>query len=312
MGLFKDINTLPEFNNPVITIGTFDGVHLGHRLILSQLKEEAVRTGGESVVITFDPHPRHFLPSHSRIDLLSTPEEKYRIIFESGVDHIVTVPFDSKFAAQTATEYIREFLVKKFRPRLIIIGYDHRFGLNREGDYHLLEKEGANLGFEVKEIPVHVIQQVAISSTRIRESLKEGNIDQANQFLGYEYKLSGVVIEGNKIGRSIGFPTANMDIHPEKLIPANGVYAVRFTIQQAEGKGMMNIGYRPTVRGNKRTVEAHLLDFNKDIYGELLEVALVKRLRDEIKFNGLEELKMQLLKDREQALEVLSGPASIS
>ena len=307
MSLYKDIKNLPVFKHPVITIGTFDGVHLGHKIVLKQLIEEARKTGGEAIVITFDPHPRHILPSTSEVNLLTTPTEKYAMLEKCGVDHIVAVAFDKGFASQSAETYIKEFLVKNFNPRTIITGYDHRFGNNREGDYHLLEKEGAKLGFAVREIPCHVVEEITISSTRIREALKGGNIKLANHLLGYDYRLEGLVIEGKKLGRQIGFATANIILDKEKLIPANGVYAVRVGLEGKLFNGMMNIGNRPTVGGTTRNIEVHIIDFQENIYGRKLQVALVDKLREEIKFNSIEELRLQLIADREKTMFVLKG-----
>jgi len=314
--------SLPEFNKAVVTIGTFDGVHLGHKQIIAQLKEEAVRIGGETVIITFHPHPRKIISSvPGEIKLLNTLNEKIQLLEAAGIDHLVVVPFDHVFANQTAEQYVQDFLHRYFKPHTVIIGYDHRFGKGREGDYHLMEDYGRSLGFEVKEIPEQLLNEVGISSTRIRHALVDNDIEKANQFLGYPYFFDGVVIEGNKLGRTLGYPTANLHIaSEEKLVPGNGVYAVSVVSRQSSVvngssinhdlvtpsfKGMMNIGVRPTVDGKKRVIEVNIFDFDKDIYGQILQVRMHHYLRGEIKFNGLAELTNQLAKDKLDAIAVL-------
>ncbi len=308
MNVYKNTDGLPAFKNAVITIGTFDGVHLGHMQIIKQLKEEAAKVGGTPVLITFYPHPKQVVASLKKpIFILNSPDEKYELLHRAGIDNIVVVPFNTDFANQPALSYISDFLVAKFHPHTVIIGYDHRFGKNREGDYKLLEEQADKFGYMVKEIPERILQDVTISSTRIREALLAGEIDTANEFLGYHYFFSGKVIEGNKLGRTIGYPTANLHIDDEeKLIPGNGVYAVNVEIENIPGmfRGMMNIGVRPTVDGTKRVIEVNIFDFDKEIYGSKVKVYLKKRLRGEIKFNGLEELKNQLAKDKEQAVSL--------
>lgn len=305
MQVHRDIGHLPSFKKAVITIGTFDGVHAGHQQILAQLKQEASAIDGETVIITFHPHPRQVV-SHgaNAVQLLTTLEEKIALLEAEGIDHLVVTPFNEAFAGQSAEAYVHDFLVAKFHPHTVIIGYDHKFGKNRLGDYHLLEKKGEELGFAVKEIPEHVLNEVIISSTRIREALLQNDIETANKFLGHPYSFDGLVIEGNKLGRTIGYPTANLQIGEGKLVPGNGVYAVEAILTDEPAtrlKGMMNIGVRPTVDGTKRTVEVNLFDFDKDIYGKTLRVFLKKYLRGEQKFNGLEDLKAQLAEDKKNA-----------
>lgn len=308
MNVYKNTDHLPAFKNAVVTIGTFDGVHLGHRQIIEQLKEEAERVNGTPVLITFYPHPKQVVASQKKpIFILNSPEEKYALLHEAGINNIVVVDFNEFFANQTAKEYISDFLVQKFHPHTIIIGYDHRFGKNREGDYKLLELEATKFDFKVKEIPEHILQDVTISSTRIREALLTGDIETANNFLGYRYFFTGTVVEGNKLGRTIGYPTANLKIEvTEKLIPENAVYAVDVKIEGVDGsfKGMMNIGVRPTVDGTNRMIEVNIFNFDGDIYGRKLTVYLKRKLRQEIKFNGLEELKSQLAKDKSAAMQL--------
>ena len=311
MNVHTNIDQLPVFKNAVITIGTFDGVHQGHKQIISQLVKEAHAINGTSVVITFDPHPKKIVgDTLNPVSLLNSPAEKYELLQKAGIGHIVVVPFTKEFAEQPAQSYIRDFLVAKFRPHTIIIGYDHRFGKDRAGDYHLLEAEALRFGYIVKEIPEHVLQDVTISSTRIRKALVSGDIDTANKFLGYEYFFSGIVTEGNKLGRTIGYPTANLSLtDTNKLIPANGVYAVKVWVDGFSETfgGMMNIGTRPTVDGSKLVIEVNIFDFDEMIYGKKVTVMLLKKLREEVKFSGLEALKEQLGKDREDALRILEG-----
>lgn len=302
--------SLPEFRNAVITIGTFDGVHKGHQQILSQLKEEAAKIGGETVIVTFHPHPRKIVSSvPGDVKLLNTPTEKKLLLENAGIDHLVVVPFDHHFANQSAEEYIVDFLYKYFNPHTIIIGYDHRFGKGRTGDYHLLEKYGQELGFAVKEIPEQLLHEIAVSSTRIRKAIIENDITTANAALGYPYFFEGLVVEGNQLGRTIGYPTANLHIgSEEKLIPGNGVYAVKVEITCKMDKiygGMMNIGLRPTVDGKKRVIEVNIFDFNDNIYGEQLRIHVLQQLRNEIKFDGLEALKAQLGRDKADAAALL-------
>ena len=314
---------LPGFKKAVVTIGTFDGVHVGHRQIIAQLKEEAVRIGGETVIITFHPHPRKIVSfPGANVKLLTTLDEKIELLEAAGIDHLVVVAFDNVFASQTAEQYIQDFLYHYFKPHTVIIGYDHRFGKGREGDYHLMEQYGQLLGFEVREIPEEILHEVVISSTKIRHALMENNMATANEFLGYPYFFEGTVTEGNKLGRTLGYPTANLHINnEEKLIPGNGVYAVRVVMRElADLKnsithdpltrqtlpGMMNIGIRPTIEGKKRVIEVNIFDFDEDIYGQILQVHIYYYLRGEIKFNGLEELKQQLAKDKLSAIELLA------
>ena len=311
MQVHIDINAIPSFKNAVITIGSFDGVHLGHQKIIGQLKKEAVAVKGEAIVITFDPHPRSVIHAHD-IHILNTLDEKIELLERAGIDHVVVISFTEAFAQQTAVEYIENFLVKIFNPHTIVIGYDHKFGKNRSGNYVLLESLCLKYNFRVKEIPRQILQEISISSTSIREALMNHNINKANTLLGYNYFFEGKVVEGNKKGRMIGFPTANLLIeNKEKLIPADGVYAVKASIDNGQLimdnlKGMMNIGMRPTVNGTQRTIEVHLFDFNERIYGKHLRVYVHQYLRSEQKFNGLEMLKEQLFADKTKALIVLN------
>ncbi|MEI2750291.1 MAG: bifunctional riboflavin kinase/FAD synthetase [Ferruginibacter sp.] len=311
MNVYKDITKLPAFKNAVITIGTFDGVHQGHLQIIKQLVEEARKVEGTPVVITFYPHPKQVVETGRKpIFILNTLEEKTRLLAQAGIEHLVVVPFSQEFAEQPAADYVKNFLVNNFHPHTIIIGYDHRFGRNREGDYHLLEALADELQYQVKEIPEHVLRDITISSTRIREALLEGNVQKANEFLGYRYFFTGLVTEGNKLGRTIGYPTANLQIQDDqKLVAGNGVYAVQVVVENMAGVfgGMMNIGTRPTVDGTKRAIEVNIFAFDEMIYNRLVTVTMLARLRDEVKFNGLDALKAQLAKDKLDTMKVLDA-----
>ena len=314
MQVHKNLDQLPEFRNAVVTIGTFDGVHMGHRLIIAQLLEEARRIGGESVIITFHPHPRKVVGNQqSEIRLLNTLAEKIQLLEKLGINHLVVVPFTEEFGNQHAIDYVEKFLVARFHPAVIIIGYDHHFGKNREGNYQLLEALRDRFSYQLVEIPERVLHDITVSSTRVRTALFNSDVETANEFLGYDYFFEGTVVMGNRLGRTLGFPTANLRIDDsEKLIPGNGVYAVRaFLPQHPDAKwllGMMNIGVRPTVDGTRQTVEVNLFDFDEEIYGQTLRVEVVRHLRGEKKFDGLESLKQQLARDRENALQVLQFP----
>ena len=303
MRVYTDIHSLPSFTKAVITTGSFDGVHLGHIQIISQLIDEAYQIGGTPVLITFYPHPKQIVQIKDKpLFVLNTPEEKYELLQKMGIENIVVVPFDKTFSELSAKNYIEDFLVKKFNPSLIVVGYDHRFGNNREGNFELLESEGLLNNFQVKEIPEHILKDITISSTKIRTALLSGDIDTAASYLGYQYFFSGVVVKGNQLGRTIGYPTANLKIlNEQKLIPANGVYAVDVNIKDKSYRGMMNIGIKPTVGGQTRTIEVNIFNFDEDIYGEEIKITLRKFIRSEIKFDGLELLKFQLKQDKEQA-----------
>lgn len=305
MKVYHSTEQMPAFRKAVVTIGTFDGVHIGHQQILSQLKQEAARIQGETVIITFHPHPRKVVAAgQTPVFLINTIEEKIELLEKNGIDNLVIVPFTEDFARQTPEEYCEHFLIEKFHPHTVIIGYDHRFGQARKGDYKLLELYSEKLGFELKEIPAHVINESTVSSTRIREAILNGDIELAKSLLGYDFFFEGKVVEGNKLGRTLGYPTANLQVGiEEKLVPGNGVYAVTVALPDGTQKnGMMNIGVRPTVDGKKRMIEVNIFDFDKDIYGTTLRVYVKKYLRGEQKFDGLDALKQQLTIDKEQSL----------
>ena len=315
MQIHHNTDQLPAFRKAVVTIGTFDGVHTGHARILRQLREEAARIDGETVIITFFPHPRKVVKNGEDVRLINTLEEKIQLLSWQKIDHLVIVPFTEAFSQQSAEEYIEAFLLAKFNPHTVIIGYDHRFGNGRSGDYHLLERYSATAGFLLQEIPVQLLREASVSSTRIREAILNSDIDAANELLGYPFFFSGTVVKGNQLGRTLGYPTANLEIdNPDKLTPANGVYAVEAQLLPTAGifngprlKGMMGIGIRPTINGTHRTIEINLFDFNEDIYGRELRVFVVKYLRPELKFNGLEELKAALAQDKLDSLAALQA-----
>lgn len=306
MKVYHSTEQMPVFRNAVVTIGTFDGVHIGHQQILTQLKQEAARIHGETVIVTFHPHPRKVVAAgQTPVFLINSIEEKIELLEKNGIDNLVIVPFTEAFSQQSPEEYIEYFLIEKFHPHTVIIGYDHRFGKGRKGDYKLLEEYSARLGFDLKEIPAHVIDNSTVSSTRIREAILGGDIEQARSLLGYDFFFEGKVVEGNKLGRTLGYPTANLQVAmEEKLVPGNGVYAVTVALPSGEVKhGMMNIGVRPTVDGTKRMIEVNIFDFNEDIYGSIIRVYVKKYLRGEQKFNGLDALKQQLAIDKENSLQ---------
>ncbi|HEY4108562.1 bifunctional riboflavin kinase/FAD synthetase [Puia sp.] len=316
MVIYRHLDQLPLFQRSVITIGTFDGLHSGHVRILRQLREEAARIGGETVIITFFPHPRKVVRGGTEeVRLINTLEEKIQLLSWQQIDHLVIVPFTEAFSRMTAEEYILNFLLARFHPHTVIIGYDHRFGQGRKGDYHLLEQFSATEGFVLQEIPVHLLDEVSVSSTRIREAIRRADIDTANQLLGYPFFFSGIVVKGNQLGRTLGYPTANLDPgNDEKLIPADGVYAVEAELLPSDAplfggkkmQGMMGIGIRPTINGRDRTIEVNLFDFDEDIYGRELRVFVKKFLRPELRFNGLEELKAALAQDKLDTLAALN------
>ena len=312
MNIHFQLEQLPLFINPVLTIGAFDGVHSGHLSIFDELKQVAEHIQGETVVITFHPHPRRILNNADAPALLTSLSERIERFEHLGIHHLVVVPFDPTFAEMSATDYINKFLIDLFHPKVIIIGNDHRFGKDRSGDLSMLKDFGISHDFTVKEIPEKLLNESRVSSTNIRHALLSGDIKLANQLLTYNYQLIGTVVVGDRLGRTLGFPTANLSmLDSDKLIPASGVYAVHVLLQKGgqkrEYKGMMNIGYRPTVNGKERRIEVHIFKFDEDIYNEILVVSLVAHTRKELKFAGLEALKTQLHKDKEEITFLLES-----
>ncbi len=300
MRIFNDLDAIGEIQNPVVTIGTFDGVHLGHQKILQTLRDEAKSVQGESVLLTFYPHPRMVLfPESHGMKLLQTQVEKIEKLEKNGLQNIVIYPFSFEFSRLTALEFVRDILVNKLHVRKIVIGYDHQFGKNREGSIAYLKDIAETCEFEVIEIPAQDIDEVNVSSTKIREALLQGDVQRANMFLGEPYQLSGTVIRGRALGRTIGFPTANIEVNSNiKLIPGIGVYAVEVLIDGQVYRGMLNIGLRPTVVSTDVVnLEVHILDFQQDIYDKNITVRFIERVRDEQKFESVEALKEQLKND---------------
>lgn len=306
-----DLKQLPAFQHAIITTGAFDGVHIGHQEIVSRMKQIAHDIGGETVIITFHPHPRKVISSiPGEIKQLTSLEERIELLAQRGIDHLVVVNFDYAFSNLSADEYIRAFLFDHFHPHTILVGYDHRFGNGRNGNYELLQKFGNELGFKVEQIHEKIVGEEIVSSTQIRNYILEHQIEKANALLGYPYLFDGFVVRGNQIGRTIGFPTANLHINDEeKIIPSNGVYAVKVKgncLGNIIYNGMMNIGIRPTVDGQKKVIEVHILDFDQDIYEQNLTVMVYEYIRGEVKFDGLEALKAQLAKDKITTATILA------
>ncbi len=295
---------------PVVTIGTFDGVHLGHREVIAELKRISRETGGESVVFTFSPHPRMVVtPNEDSIRLLSTVEEKSALLEGLGLGHLVIYPFTKEFAALSYTDFVKEILVSKMHIHKLVIGYDHKFGHDRKGDFQALTLLGAQYGFEVEQLNPLLVENVAVSSTKIRQALEAGDMRKANHFLGYSYLLKGKVVEGRRLGRELGFPTANIlpdDLH--KLVPTDGVYAVYVNVEGRQYQGMLNVGTRPTVNSNvdHRSIEVHIFDFSQDIYHRDISISFVERIRDEVKFESLAKLKDQLVNDKTSVLSIFA------
>lgn len=307
MKIYEGLSDFPKLHNTVVTSGTFDGVHLGHQKILRRIREIARSVNGENVLITFWPHPRLVLyPEEHNLRLLSTFEEKAKLLREFGIDHLVTIPFTKEFSQLTSKEFIESVLVEKIQTKKLVIGYDHRFGKNREGSFEYLKAHHEEYGFDLEEISRQDVEDIGVSSTKIRHALETGDIATAINYLGRPYELNGLVIKGQQIGRSIGFPTANIHIPNDyKLIPKDGVYAVEALVNGALYKAMLNIGNRPTVNGTQKTVEANLFDFQGDLYDKQITIYLKAFLREERKFDGLEALKKQLFIDQKNAKNLL-------
>jgi riboflavin kinase/FMN adenylyltransferase len=306
----KIYQQLTDFHPPhfsVVTSGTFDGVHLGHQKILRRLQELAARKQGETVLLTYWPHPRLILqPEDKSLRLLTTLSEKVKLLEEMGVDHLIILPFTKELSQMSSEEFIRDILVDKIQTKTLVIGYDHKFGKNREGSFEYLQSHSHLFGFAIEEISRQDVDDLGVSSTKIRTALAQGDISTANKYLGRPYDLSGQVVKGQQIGRSLGFPTANIQIAEDyKLLPRDGAYAVHAEVNSIRYKAILNIGDRPTVDGQKKTIEAHLIDFEGDLYGQELRVYFQEFLREEKKFESLDALKNQLVVDRERAIFIL-------
>ncbi len=297
-----------KIKNPVLTVGTFDGVHVGHKKIISTLIEDAKKINGESVIFSLSPHPRKVLfPETEAVFLLNTEEEKIKRIEKSGIDRLIIYPFTKEFAALSSCEFIEKILFEKLKVKKLIVGHDHHFGKDREGREEVLKACADRFGISVIKVGAHLIDGKTVSSTKIRNALINGDIDTANTFLGYNYVLSGVVTEGNQIGREMGFPTANLLIQSDKLIPKNGVYAVSGSVKNKEYGGMLNIGINPTVNSDKkRSIEVHLFKFSENLYGQEISVELKSYIRNEKKFDSTNALKKQLYIDKETCLTILN------
>jgi riboflavin kinase/FMN adenylyltransferase len=308
MQVHFDINSLPAIKNAIVSQGTFDGVHLAHKKIIERLKQIASIKDGETVLITFEPHPRMVLfPDDHGLQLLSTLNEKIHLLEKAGIDHLIILPFTKEFSRQTSEQFIRTILVNKIKTNTLVIGYDHRFGKNREGSFEHLKESSSLYGFEVEEIPEQDIDEIAVSSTKIRNALLNNDIQTAQKYLGNSYSLEGKVVKGKQLGRTIGYPTANIEVENSfKLIPQDGVYAVWVWYNKARFGGMLNIGNNPTVAGKGRSIEVNIFDFEKEIYTEMLKIEFVSKLRNEEKFNGLDALKAQLHLDKQNALAILN------
>ncbi len=308
MQVHFDINSLPAIKNAIVSQGTFDGVHLAHKKIIERLKQIASIKDGETVLITFEPHPRMVLfPDDHGLQLLSTLNEKIHLLEKAGIDHLIILPFTKEFSRQTSEQFIRTILVNKIKTNTLVIGYDHRFGKNREGSFEHLKESSSLYGFEVEEIPEQDIDEIAVSSTKIRNALLNNDIQTAQKYLGNSYSLEGKVVKGKQLGRTIGYPTANIEVENSfKLIPQDGVYAVWVWYNKARFGGMLNIGNNPTVEGKGRSIEVNIFDFEKEIYTEMLKIEFVSKLRNEEKFNGLDALKAQLHLDKQNALAILN------
>lgn len=307
MKIYQNIDDFKGVNSPIVTIGTFDGVHVGHQKIIKRMCDVAEQLNGETVLLTFYPHPRLVIhPDSKNLKFINTQKRKIELLEKVGVDHLIILPFTREFSKLTSVQFIKEYVVEKIKARKLIIGYDHHFGKNRLGDFSILYDLGKEFKFEVEKISAQDVEKIAVSSTKIRRALNEGKIKTANNLLGYEYSITGKVVYGNKLGRTIGFPTANIEIDDEyKLITANGVYASRVQYNGLIYKGMSNIGVRPTVNHSDLTIEVNIFDFDKEIYGENITIYFVDRIRDEVKFDNMDALKMQLALDKETVKKLL-------
>lgn len=305
MQVHHGINHLPAFKHAVLTTGMFDGVHIAHQRLLATINTRAKEQHSESVLITFWPHPQMILDNEHRkpLHLLNTLEEKIQNLERTGIDHLVVVPFDLSFAKMSAEDYIENFLVKHFKPKTIVIGFNHRFGFQRKGDVNLLQQFGIKHQYSVMEFDQQIEESISISSTNVRKAVAEGMMEEAEMLLGNAYSLAGIVIKGQQVGRTIQFPTANLQMNnKDKLIPKIGVYCVKVQINGIEHQGMMNIGMRPTVDGRSLSLEVHIFNFDQDIYDSEITIKFLHRLRDETKFESIAALKEQLELDKKNCL----------
>jgi riboflavin kinase/FMN adenylyltransferase len=307
LDIITDISGFQKPSFAVVTVGTFDGIHIGHQAIIGRMKEIAESRNGETILVTFDPHPRLVLNNNKgELRFINTRDRKFALLEKFGIDRMIIIPFTIDFAKTSSEDFTQEILVDKIGVDVLIVGYDHHFGRNREGNYEKLIQLGNKLGFNVEEIPARIMDGVAVSSTKIRKALADGNVRLANRMLGYSYSITGKVVSGNKLGRTIGFPTANIDVEDKfKLIAAGGVYFCKILIDGEAYFGMGNIGTRPTVGIDGLVTEVHIFDFEKDIYGKEITLCFLDRIRDEQKFDNMEKLREQLVKDRETAKRLI-------
>lgn len=310
MKVYHDIKDFRKIPNAIVTIGTFDGVHLGHQAVFKQMVDKARQIGGETVVITFFPHPRIVIsPNDNRLRLITSQEDKIEHLRRSNIDNLIIINFTKEFSHTSSEDFIKDYVVRYIQPAILVIGYDHHFGSNRSGDFDTLSKLGMEFHFAVEKINEQDIEDITISSTKIRSALQQGDIKLANKLLGYSYSTSGIVTHGDSIGRTLGFPTANISIKPEyQLIEKTGVYA---TIAKVDGKdypSMTYIGRRPTIsNGLPTSTETYIMDFNGDLYGKEIRVTFVDRVRDEMTFDNLERLKSQIQEDKANIIRILSN-----
>ena len=308
----KIYNSTKEFKTAektsVVTIGTFDGVHIGHQAIIKNLIKNAHSNEDKSVILTFYPHPRLILQQGIDLKLITTLQEKISLLEKTGLDYLIIEPFTKEFSRLTALDFVRDILVKNLKMKKLVIGYDHHFGRNREGNFEQLQEYGKVYGFDVEEIPAQDIQNISVSSTKIRKALEEGNIEKANIYLGYQFMITGRVIHGRGLGSKWNYPTINIQLDEKyKLIPKAGVYIVKTILNNMNVFGIMNIGFRPTVGGKHQTIEVHLLDYNADLYGANIQVQLSYRLRDEQKFSSVDKLIAQIKQDEKKARELIAN-----
>ncbi len=302
MKVFRGLESLEKLSSPIVTAGTFDGVHKGHQTIINRLKSIAKESSSETLLITYDPHPRLIVNPDTEIELLTSIDERICLLEDYGLDNLLIIPFTKEFSRLSSVDFIKKILVEQINTKKLVIGYDHQFGRNREGSFEHLKEYAPVYGFELEEIKAQDIDNINISSTKIREALHEGNIELANKYLGHSYSIEGTVIEGNQIGRTIGFPTANILVEDShKLIPKDGVYEVEIEYNNKVKRGMLNIGHRPTINDSKKrtSIEVHIFDESNNLYDSNLVLKLKRRIRSEIKFSGIEQLKEQLIKDKE-------------
>lgn len=306
MKVIENYKNFKDSKKSIVTIGTFDGVHIGHQKIIEELVATAKKENSNSVLLTFFPHPRMVLQKDNSIKLINTIDERIEILRKTGLDYLIIHPFDTEFSRLSAFDFVRDILVNHLNTFQLVVGYDHRFGRNREGDFDQLEEYGEMYEFSVQEIPVQDINEISVSSTKIRKALAEGEIRKVTKYLGYAFSVSGIVVKGERLGNTIGYPTANLKIKESyKLIPKKGVYLVRAKINGVYVDGMMNIGVRPTVDGIDQTIETHFFDFDEDLYGKTLQIELIEFLREEQKFESLDALKKQLSEDKKKSLSLL-------